>query len=228
MSISILTLDFESFYDKEYSLSKITTESYIKSPLFEPIGVAVAVNDEEPVWFSGTYSEILIWIRQFDWSNSLLLAHHTAFDGAILAWKFGITPKGYLDTKSMAAALHGVNESVSLASLCKRYGLPDKGTEVVAALGKHRKDFTPAELEAYAGYCRKDVWLCRALFHIMAPSFTKAELKAISLTIRMYAEPVLRLDKDVLEKHLVEVRAKASESLQKIQMMLLMDGSGRR
>ena len=36
--MKIIALDFETYYDKEYSLSKITTEEYIRDPRFESIG----------------------------------------------------------------------------------------------------------------------------------------------------------------------------------------------
>jgi len=73
--MDILTLDFETFYSKEYSLSKkdITTQSYIDDERFETIGVAVKKNDEPTVWFSGTATETRSWLKRFDWNNSFAL-----------------------------------------------------------------------------------------------------------------------------------------------------------
>jgi len=219
--MKILTIDFESYYDKkEFSLSKQTTESYVRNPRFQVIGVSVQVDAGKPQWFSGTRKETRAWLLQFDWANSLMLAHNAHFDGAIMNWHFGITPKGYLDTLSMANALHGINKSVSLKSLSEHYQLPPKGTEVDDASGKRREDFSEADLAAYGGYCKHDVELCRALFDLMLPAFTKQELKLIDLTIRMYVEPVLKLDLPILEKHLVAVRCKQQESLLKLAAML--------
>lgn len=217
----ILAIDFETLYDKkEYTLSKMTTEAYIRDPRFEVIGVSV-MQDEQISWFSGTMEETKDWLAQFDWQNSLMLAQNTAFDAAILHWHFGIKPKGYLDTMSMANALHGINESVSLANLAKLYGLPDKGTEVHDADGKRRLDFTPAELAAYGEYCKMDVWLCRTIFDIMLQEgFPKQELKLIDLTIRMFAEPVLELDAPLLEQHLIDVREGQAESLNRLTQAL--------
>ena len=45
MSIPLISVDFETFYSKEYSLSKITTEEYIRDDQFEVIGVAVKVSE---------------------------------------------------------------------------------------------------------------------------------------------------------------------------------------
>jgi len=38
--MNLLAIDFETYYAKDYSLSKLTTEEYIRDPRFEVIGVA--------------------------------------------------------------------------------------------------------------------------------------------------------------------------------------------
>jgi hypothetical protein len=98
----ILTIDFETYYDKEYGLNKFTTEEYIRHPMFEVIGVAVQIDDGEPEWFSGSKDDTQQFLLQFNWQNSLALAHNAMFDAAILNWVFSISPKGWLDTLSMA------------------------------------------------------------------------------------------------------------------------------
>ncbi len=139
--MSIITIDFETYYSKEFSLTKFTTEEYIRDKQFEVIGVAVKVDDDETVWFSGTHDETKAWLNQFDWEHSAVLCHNTMFDGAILAWVFDLNPAFYMDTLCMARAIHGVDAGGSLAALVKRYNLGEKGTEVVNALGKKRLDF---------------------------------------------------------------------------------------
>jgi hypothetical protein len=51
--MDIVTIDFETYYDRDYSLSKMTTEAYVRDPRFEVIGVAIKVNEEEVDWYSG-------------------------------------------------------------------------------------------------------------------------------------------------------------------------------
>jgi DNA polymerase I-like protein with 3'-5' exonuclease and polymerase domains len=206
--MDILTLDFETYYDKDFSLSKITTEEYIRSPLFEVIGVSVKLNGEEAEWASGTHAELHRWLRRFDWANSMALAHNAMFDGAILNWIFGLTPKVWLDTLCMGRALHGVEVSGSLAALSVREGVGEKGTEVADALGMRLKDFRPGQLARYGDYCINDVELTYKLFNKMLPRFPKVELKLIDVTTRMFTEPVLELDSQMLKEHLQEVQAK--------------------
>lgn len=205
--MDLITIDFETYYDREYSLSKITTEEYVRSTNFEVIGVAVKVNNGETVWASGTHEELKDWLqRSFNWADSMVLAHNTMFDGAILSWRFGVHPRGWLDTLCMGRALHGVEVGGSLKALAERYGIGEKGTEVLNALGKRRLDFTPEELARYGDYCVNDVELTYKLFNKMSRGFPKQELKIIDVTLRMFTEPVLELDPELLERHLRNIQ----------------------
>ena len=203
--MDLITLDFETYYDRDYSLTKLTTEEYIRDDRFEVIGVGVKVNDGNTEWFSGTHSETADWLSNYDWANSFVLAHNNLFDGAILSWRFGIKPKVLLDTLSMLRAIDGTEVGNSLAKAAERYGLGVKGTEVVAAMGKRRADFTKADLAQYGEYCKNDVRLTRDLFDIISQSFKKSELQLIDLTLRMFTEPTLTLDLPILEQHLIDV-----------------------
>ncbi len=212
--MNLITIDFETYYDKQFSLKKLTTEAYIRDDLFEVIGVAVKVNEGETQWFSGTLDETKAFLQQFDWANSMMLAHNAAFDGAILNWRFGIKPKLFADTMSMGNALGDGAGSVSLDALSKKYELGEKGTEVVNALGKHRLDFSPEELARYGEYCINDVNLCSRLFNLMVLNgFPKPELKLIDLTLRMFITPVFELSLPVLEQHLETVLVKKDKLL---------------
>jgi len=205
--MNIITIDFESFYSSEYGLKKYTTEEYIRDPQFEVIGVAVQVNDGKPEWFSGDALSTYAFLQNYDWSNSLALAHNAMFDGFILSNHFGIKPKGWLDTLSMGRALHGTEVGGSLAVLSSHYGLGVKGTEVVNAMGLRREAFPADQLARYGDYCENDVTLTWKLFNAMSKDFPPTELRLIDLTIKMFTEPVLWLDRVVLKGHLGRVKA---------------------
>ncbi len=84
--MQILTVDFETYYDSHFSLSKMTTEEYLRDELFEVIGVSVQVDDGEPQWFSGPKEKVRGFLKLYDWDNSIGLAHNAMFDMAILNW----------------------------------------------------------------------------------------------------------------------------------------------
>jgi len=211
--MNILTLDFETYYSREFSLTKVTTEEYIRSPQFETIGVSVQVNDAEPVWCSGDAATLHQFLAQFDWGNSLALAHNAMFDGAILHWVFGLSPKGWLDTLSMGRALHGTEVGGSLKVLAAHYNVGEKGSEVENAMGLHRVDFSPEHITRYGEYCKNDVAITYALFNAMAKDFPPIELRLIDITVRMFTEPVLRLDMILLNSYLEEVQKRKEQAL---------------
>jgi DNA polymerase len=211
--VDLITLDFETYYNKEYSLKKLTTEEYVRDPRFEVLGVAVKVNNRETEWASGTHEELSNYLQTFNWQNSMALAHNTLFDGAILNWSFGINPRVYSDTMCIARALHGVEDSASLKALADRYGIGVKGDETTNTLGKRRETFSEAELERLGDYAVNDVDLTYKLFTIMAKGFPKKELKLIDISLRMFIEPILDLDLDLLEDHLSKTRQRKEELL---------------
>jgi DNA polymerase I-like protein with 3'-5' exonuclease and polymerase domains len=204
--MDIVTIDFETYYDKDYSLSKITTEQYVRSSQFEIIGVGIKVNNYPTDWYSGDNPGK--FLKSLDYRKRAILCHNTAFDGAILSWHFGISPRLWLDTLSMARPLHNIMVGGSLAKLVAYYGLGKKGDDVVAAMGKHKSDFTEADLAQYGKYCINDVDLTKALFDKMKVGFPSGELLVIDQTLRMYTNPVIELDVPLLEKHLEEVKTR--------------------
>lgn len=208
----LLTIDFETYYDKQFSLSKLTTEEYIRDERFQTIGVAVKRDDEPTVWCSGDDATIRRFLGSYNWEEGFALAHNAMFDAAILSWKYNIRPRGWFDTLSMARACHGISVGGSLAKLAEHYELGKKGTEVVHALGKRLENFDPADLKQYGEYCKNDVELTHKLFHCLADNFKKTELQLIDLTLKMFYDPVLELNLPLLEQHLEEVKDK-KESL---------------
>lgn len=205
--MNIITIDFETYYDKDYSLSKMTTEEYIRDERFEVIGVSVKVGDGKPVWFSGGTEESHQFLKGFSLEKHLVLAHNAMFDGAILSWVYGIKPKAFLDTLCMARALHGTEVGGSLAVLASHYEVGKKGDEVIHALGKHRLDFDPVDLARYGAYCSNDVALTYDLFQLMSKDFPWSELKLIDVTLKMFTDPVLMLDRHVLDTFLSGVKS---------------------
>ena len=204
--MDLITVDFETYYDKDFSLRKMTTEAYIRDPRFEVVGVGVKVNNDATEWASGTHEELKEYLHTFDWGTSVLLCHNTLFDGAILSWLFDVHPRVLADTLCIARALHGVEVGGSLHALTQRYGLGTKGTEVLDAIGKRRLDFSDAELDKYGDYCINDVELTYKLFNVMGRGFPKNELRLIDCTLRMFVEPVLELDLGLLEQHLEDTK----------------------
>lgn len=222
--MEIIGIDFETYYDKDYSLTKLTTEQYIRDPRFEVIMVGVRMPDGNKFILTGTHEEIKWQLDRIDWPQYAVVAHNAMFDAAILSWVFGIVPKAWLDTLSMSRAMFG-GKGNSLAALAKRYNMEEKGTEVHNMMGRTRNSLTPYEFQQYAKYCSHDVDLCHDLFHLMAngwydlesvdkrDNYPMQELQLIDVILRMYTEPVLRLNKDKLVEHLADVQKRKEDLL---------------
>ena len=214
--MNIITIDFETYYDKEYSLSKMTTEAYVRSSRFEIIGMGIKEGDGKTKFIPrGVLKDFLAGI---DFSDKAILCHNTAFDGAILSWLYGVKPKLWLDTLSMARPLHQSTVGGSLKALVNYYDLGEKGDEVINALGKHADDFDPQSWTAYANYCINDVELTYKLFKKLVKGFPISELMVIDQTLRMYTEPVIELDQPLLIGHLLEVKQRKSDLIKDMNL----------
>ena len=215
----ILVVDFETRWSKkEYTLSKSTTEAYIRDPRFKAFGLCVKVlgSAVPPQWIP--HSDIRAWVASVDWSRTAVLAHNAQFDVAILSWIYGVKPAFIYDSLSMARALRGVEVGNSLALLAEEYGLPPKGDAVHSTDGL---DELPWEVETeLAEYCMHDVFLCeevfKRLYNEVEGGFPEGELKLIDMTLKMFTEPVLVLDGEMLNAAIEDERTKREALLKKV------------
>jgi len=214
-----VTIDFETYYTQDYSLSKMSTEDYIQDPRFEVILVA-AKRGEGPIeWHSGPYATTKKWLEALQLDKTGVIAHNAMFDAGILQMRFGIRPAFIFDTISMAQAhIRPFSPRVSLKA-CLEYcdfdGLR-KGTTVHNMLGRSRLSLSREELHTYAAYCKDDVlgeWL---LFKHLKGLFPKQEFWVMDRTHRMYLDPVLELDADMLAEILQEEKASKEALLARI------------
>ena len=199
----ILTIDFETRWDKrDYTLSKLTTEEYIRDKRFKAFGACIHEygTDNPTEWVGGD------GLREFfsgiNWGRTAVLAHNAQFDVSILEWVYAAKPAFIFDTLSMARALRGVEVGNSLAKLAADFGLPAKGTAVNSTDGLLQLGL---ELEAeLAEYCAHDVYLCEEIFKRLVDGYPKSELRLIDMTLKMYTRPMLELDHKMLIKALTE------------------------
>ena len=211
----IIAVDFETRWDsKDYTLSKMTTEEYIRDTRFKAFGCCFHEygSDDPIVWVGGR--DLPEYVAGIDWSRTAVLAHNAQFDVSILCWRYGIKPAFIFDTLSMARALRGVEVGNSLAKLAGDFGLPDKGRAVHNTNGLSELDHTiEAEL---AEYCKHDVFLCEEIFKRLVAGYPAKELRLIDMTLKMYTNAMLVLDREMLINALTEEGEKREGLLQKL------------
>ena len=71
-------LDFETYFDTNYTLTKMSTAQYINDEQFKVWGVGIKVDDNETEWYSEDETPAIL--EQIDWANTALVCHNTLFD----------------------------------------------------------------------------------------------------------------------------------------------------
>lgn len=249
----IVVLDFESRYSSKpqewcpedgYTLRKMTTEEYVRSPLFKAFGCSMRqFKPDAPItqWYG--HDELPRIFGAYDWSKTAVVCHNAQFDVSVLSWHYGIQPAFIFDTLSMARALRGTKGKNSLDAIAKDFGLPDKGTEIALTDGLYD---LPRDIERkLAGYCNHDVFLCEEIFkrfllkvpnwehiaeaeasayeydfndayHMKAWTYPIKELRLIDMTLKMYTRPLLELDQEMLQRALEEERVNRESLLKRL------------
>ena len=210
----ILVIDFETRWSrKHYTLTKLTTEQYIRNNEFKAFGCCIKTYDVPgTVWV--THKDLQATFDAIDWSTTAVLAHNAQFDVSILSWVYGCKPAFIFDSLSMARALRGVEAGNSLARLAEEFNLPPKGQAVHSTDGL--PELTP-EIEAeLAEYCAHDTYLCEEVFKRLIPGFPAKELRLIDLTLKMFTNPVLELDKEMLSAAIEEEKTKREDLLRRL------------
>jgi len=211
----LIVLDFETAWDKkDYTLSKMSTEAYIRDPRFKAWGLSWKYHGQGVAqWVS--HRDIPAFFKSIDWTKTGVLAHNAQFDVAIMSWVYGHVPCFIMDSLSMGRALRGVEVGNSLRRLAAEFGLPPKGEAVHSTDGI--LDVLPVHIEReLAEYCNHDVFLCEGIFNNLVPGFPAKELRLIDLTLRMFVDPVLKLDPIMLQEAIEDERVKREGLLNRL------------
>lgn len=216
--MNIITLDFETFFSDEYTLSKLTTEEYVRDARFEAHGVGIRwPGSERTTWFTG---ENIAANLDLDWSRTACLCHHAHFDGLILSHHYGIKPAFWFDTLSMARLLIGNHLSVSLENLAKHFNLQAKSVPYNLFKGKHWHELEPHVQQQVASGCLHDCDLTWDIFSTLAKAFPQEEYALVDATVRMFTEPLLVGNTELLADIYQE------ESMAKARLLAELEVSG--
>lgn len=210
----VVTLDFETYYDSKYSLrsKQYNTSEYIRDPQFKAhcVGIKLGSGETKVYW----EEEIGPALQAIDWEKAYLLCHHTNFDGLILSHHYGVVPAFYLDTLSMARALHNnqIREGNGLDAVAGFYGVGNKLPSILGKMKGHRT--IPSDLRDDAdAYTKMDVDLTFAIFKTMLQVYPHSELRLIDITCRMFCDPIFGVDLARVEIELAKELAEKREKV---------------
>jgi hypothetical protein len=196
-----ITLDFETYYDQEYSLRKMTPVEYILDPRFEIIGCAVK-DDDFAVWMSK--DGLRRYLKGLP-EKVVVVSHNALFDMCILAWRMNYVPHLMVDTLGMARAWLGHKlKSLSLDAVATHYGVGAKGTTVHKVMGMTGAAIRAAGIyDEYAQYSCNDADLCYTIYRKMiGEGFPAREIAVMDTVLRCAVKPRFVLDQTLLAEHL--------------------------
>lgn len=196
--MKIWTLDFETYFDGDYTLKKLTTEAYIRDPRFEALMLAVRYPDGAQGWIAQEH--IPSFLAGIDWSTDAILCHHAHFDGLIFSHHYGVRPRMWFDTLSMARLVLGNHLSAALGSLSKHYGLEEKSVPYEAFKGRRWREIDASLREQLGAGAMHDCALTYDIFTRLAQEFPVEEYGVVDTTVRMFTEPVLIGDVAMLDQ----------------------------
>jgi hypothetical protein len=215
----VIVLDFETAWgrspDVRLGFSTQTNEEYVRDHRFKAWGLSWKLlgSDEAAVWV--TRKDLPEFFASIDWSRTAVAAQNALFDVSIMSWHYNAKPAFIFDTLSMGRALRGVEVGNSLAKLAQTFGLPEKGKGL--APSENILDKLPADVEeVLADYCCHDTWLCEQIFLRLIKGYPTKELRLIDMTLKMYTNAMLELDREMLIKALSEEGEKREGLLKKL------------
>jgi hypothetical protein len=238
--MNIITLDFETYFDQEYSFDKMTTEAYVRDPRFEVHGVGIRWNEYpdaqllNTLWYDG---DVANYLWQIDWSETACLAHHAQFDGLILSHHYGVKPAMWFDTLSMARAVVSPHLPKGLGALTEYFNLGVKDVPYDLFKGKRWWGLDASTQQAVASGCCHDVELTWNLFCLLSQGFPTSEFALIDETVRLFTEPVLvgspnvldrvyREERDAKDRLLVELGVTTTQLRQNETLINLLEAEG--
>lgn len=213
--LHIVFIDFETYWNtaEGYGLKDMSMTAYINDPRFQTIGFTLKVNDNKPIWVWGKDAEAVF--AATDWRGCAIVAHNVKFDGAILAWKYGVKPAMWIDTMGMAKAVFGSSmKAFHLSSLAEKFGLPPKG--FLATDGKHVEDLTEAEKQDLVTYGLRDLEITEKAFNLLREKFPTNQWQIMDWTARCFIDPKLELDVPLAEKIIADIQMEKEEMLKGI------------
>lgn len=225
--MDVLTLDFETYYNTEYSLKRMTPVEYILDPQYQCTGLAVKLNDNKPFWVEGDE------VQDFFDSQSedvMAVSHNALFDMPTCAWRYGWLPRVMVDTLGVSRALLQAQlKSLSLNSVANHLGLGAKTNALANVKGMRLEQIRqhPDLYLRFIEYGLNDAELCYGIFDKLVRSgiFPAMEIAVMDAVLRCAVTPQFKVNPHVLQHSLGLIQKEKEQTLAQA-MMLGASGKG--
>lgn len=195
-----LWLDYETYYDDDYSLSKMIRTEYLNDPRFKSHGCSFAVEDGDFFWVTG--ADLPAFFKDVGPHIDAMCCHNGLFDHGITGLFYMQERKFLVDSMSMAQvalARRFPGQRMSLAKLAQYY-FPDNSElwkfEGILENFKGVFNLNPAQEAKMAGYANQDGLVMRKLFQALLREDVPwgIVLEDINLTLAMGVYPQLQMN----------------------------------
>lgn len=193
----VFMLDFENYFDVEYSLTKMSTIEYITDPRFEFTGVGWGTAPNFHACFSHNVESAIrtMQVRYGkNFERATVLVANARYDITVLQEKLGIVPPNVVDILDLARHFDS-RMSHSVKDLAKYFKLECKG-DTSQFKGFHLADMTDVMKLNLKEYCELDIKLQCKLFKLLMKKLTwpEMELPIARHTLGLYLNPRFNLD----------------------------------
>lgn len=213
--MKILTLDFETFYGKDYTLKKMSPAEYILDPRFECTGLAVKRDTSPAFWVHGDE------VQEFfdnEPEDVLAVTHNSLFDMCICYWRYGWLPKIMVDTLGVSRSLLQAHlRSLSLKSVAEYLNLGVKGGALANVINMRLADIRahPKLYIDHIEYGINDAELCYGIFDKLVRSgqYPMSEVLIMDSVLRCAVVPKFVANLQVLEASLAQIKIEKDNTL---------------
>ena len=214
-----IVLDFETYFDTDYSLKKMSTVEYVCDERFEITGLGYQVLDEisglrtfcAPSSVETMLHTLEVIYGKQDLKNATIVGQNNKFDHLILREKFGITPKFTVDLIDLER-IWDAQSKHKLEAMAKRWGAPSPKGDTNQFKGFHWADMTPEMQQDLEEYCKNDIEIESFLFQKLLPTVItqpEIELPLANQTLQLYLKPQIVIDFDLGEDLKKKMRLEA-------------------
>lgn len=219
--MDIITLDFETFYNTDYSLRKMSPVEYILDPRYECTGLAIKRGKEPAFWVEGDKVQEFFDSQS---ENVMCVSHNALFDMCITAWRYGWIPKVMVDTLGVSrSVLQAYLRSMSLNSVAEYLGLGCKTDALanVRNMGLDQIRAHPDLHKRHIEYGLNDVELCYGIFEklVIEGGFPMMEIAVMDAVLRCAVQPQFRVNVDVLQQSLNTIRTEKEKTLAHVMLL---------
>lgn len=214
-------LDFETYWDQQYSLRQMTPVQYILDPRFE-VQLLTVRDGLDGTTYHIDGPDVAEFFRTLP-QEVAVVSYNALFDMCICAWVYGYVPKLMIDMLGVARArLAGKLRSLSLGSVAQHLGVGVKGKELINTKGLRFAQIkaSPALYGPFVSYGINDTDLMCDIYRelVIKGQYPAHELVVMDSVLRCTVKPKFEVDEAALAEYLFTIQQEKEQVLSRAML----------